>query len=286
MRRKAFTLIELLVVIAIIAILAAILFPVLSLARSSAKRTQSLNNVKQISLATVMYTTDFDETFMPRYYWYANGNPSPDAGIKYWGVLLLPYTKNRGIFICPADRAEDPIARDPQGRGRFAASNSWPDYMLGGFPSYGYNSVYLNTQHTAPDPNGVSTLPFHYTGNSLSTIAATAETVAFGEATMMSLVTFSGGLGNQIRINNPIGFERIVPPSRWVPITGTPEPRNFGNLFPRFGKKGTQLSDQDMVILGFVDGHAKVQPIRSVVGNGVTPDEKDRFWNGNGTTTP
>ena len=50
MRRKAFTLIELLVVIAIIAILAAILFPVFAQAKEAAKKSQTLNNTKQLAI--------------------------------------------------------------------------------------------------------------------------------------------------------------------------------------------------------------------------------------------
>jgi len=94
--RRAFTLIELLVVIAIIAILAAILFPVFARAREKARQASCLSNVKQTTLATMMYAQDYDET-LP----FAIGMSGPSlVGLM---ELLGPYMKNQQIQRCPSD---------------------------------------------------------------------------------------------------------------------------------------------------------------------------------------
>jgi prepilin-type N-terminal cleavage/methylation domain-containing protein len=96
-RFTGFTLIELLVVIAIIAILAAILFPVFAQAKSAAKKTQALSNLKQLGTATALYMNDWDG-------W---------VGRKWYDlhVDLLPYTKNIDIFVDPASSAPRPVQR-------------------------------------------------------------------------------------------------------------------------------------------------------------------------------
>lgn len=113
MRSRGFTLIELLVVIAIIAILAAILFPVFARARAKARQTACLSNVKQISLALMMYAQDNDECYPV---------VDHDSGYSWWEPLQA-YVKNAQIFRCPAYRA--------------AASEPWTDYLLNGLFAHG-----------------------------------------------------------------------------------------------------------------------------------------------------
>jgi prepilin-type N-terminal cleavage/methylation domain-containing protein/prepilin-type processing-associated H-X9-DG protein len=109
-RQRGFTLIELLVVIAIIAILAAILFPVFAHAREKARQTTCTSNMKQIGISLMMYTQDYDETY-PTNSWDlapvgTTDNDSGKADFKTnfnWIWQLLPYTKNRQVWVCPSD---------------------------------------------------------------------------------------------------------------------------------------------------------------------------------------
>jgi len=97
--RSGFTLIELLVVIAIIAILAAILFPVFAKAREKARAASCLSNMKQINLAVLMYTSDYDEKYPGvRMNYQVNG-----VGVS-WRRLALPYIRNQQIFQCPSNQ--------------------------------------------------------------------------------------------------------------------------------------------------------------------------------------
>lgn len=94
-RREAFTLVELLVVVAIIAILAAILLPSLSQARSAARKAQCASNLRQIGIACVAYAGDHDDFLVSQKL----------ASGAVWRQMLIPYTqapKNATAWlICP-----------------------------------------------------------------------------------------------------------------------------------------------------------------------------------------
>ncbi len=103
-RRRGFTLIELLVVIAIIAILAAILFPVFTKAKVSAKRAACLGHIKQIGNAMDLYLQDSNGCYPSTAYYVFNAAPGeqPKWGYHYWVKLLGDkYTKSFGVFDCP-----------------------------------------------------------------------------------------------------------------------------------------------------------------------------------------
>jgi len=115
-RRTGFTLIELLVVIAIIAILAAILLPVLAKARTRAQATYCMNNLRQIMLAWKMYPDDNSGWFPPnednQFGGWVRGDLDYSGSSDNTNILYLidpqyaklgPYTKSPAVYHCPAD---------------------------------------------------------------------------------------------------------------------------------------------------------------------------------------
>lgn len=94
--RSALTLVESLVVVTIIGVLIALLLPAVQAARSAARRTQCLNNLKQVGLAFQMYVDSHDGQF-------PKGADDPnDRGS--WIYTLAPFAENvDAVRVCPDD---------------------------------------------------------------------------------------------------------------------------------------------------------------------------------------
>jgi prepilin-type N-terminal cleavage/methylation domain-containing protein/prepilin-type processing-associated H-X9-DG protein len=119
--KRGFTLIELLVVIAIIAILAAILFPVFAQAREKARQTSCASNLKNLGMAVLLYTQDFDERFPLAAY------VTPAFDVVTWHDLTDPYARNTQIWHCPSSSVQK-----ADGNGKITTH-------------FGYNALYLTT---------------------------------------------------------------------------------------------------------------------------------------------
>jgi prepilin-type N-terminal cleavage/methylation domain-containing protein len=139
---NGFTLIELLVVIAIIAILAAMLLPVLGKAKDEARRVHCVSNQKQLVMTWAMYPLDHREQFalnggqnglrVDPYLWVYGGNhgdPQTLTNIQYLVnpryALFSPYLRNPEIYKCPGDRSTWPVGGRKVPELRSYAMNSY-----------------------------------------------------------------------------------------------------------------------------------------------------------------
>lgn len=160
-KKIGFTLIELLVVIAIIAVLAAILFPVLSNAKEKARQVKCLDNLKQLATGVCLYTDD-NSGRLPIARVCGKIDWCGTLNVGYWCYpergSIFKYVKSIAVYKCPTDAkaAASAITTIPAGK-------TSRDYPL---------SYSMNTEFWGPDRNAIATTN---TTTIISTIARTKE---------------------------------------------------------------------------------------------------------------
>lgn len=116
--------VELLVVIAIISVLASLLLPTLSKAKSKSQHVSCLNNLKQLNLCWAMYADDNDGRLVPNNVKAGRGEEASDDSwvtgnarldtnaLSIENGKLFKYNRSMGIYRCPADRSHVTQLRD------------------------------------------------------------------------------------------------------------------------------------------------------------------------------
>lgn len=158
--QRAFTLLELLVVITIISLLAAILFPVFARVRENARRASCQSNMRQMGLAFVQYTQDYDETMPLAQLELA---PAGSSDFLTWRSGIYPYIKNFQAYQCPSNPKR-------------STTTSYDGNSVPGYPKF-FRSYAANTSGF-----GNLVVPNNSKPKRLAAIETPAALLTFGES--------------------------------------------------------------------------------------------------------
>ena len=129
--RDAFTLVELLVVIAIIGILVAMLLPAVQAAREAARRTQCMNNLKQIGVGFLNHESAYHHLPSGGWGWWWDGDPDRGHGRAQpggWLYNILPFIEEAAIHDLGADGSANIITAGQMQGAAMAATKVIPTY--------------------------------------------------------------------------------------------------------------------------------------------------------------
>jgi len=234
MKRRGFTLIELLVVIAIIGILIALLVPAVQKVRDAAARTQTNNNLKQITLASHNCQDVYKK--LPPYYGTFGASPGLPNTVH---VYLMPYYEQDNLYtsILAADQAAKaggqivaavvPPLLSPQDPTQTAAGLNTSNMLanLRVFCDMGSNALYtadIVASGVAPSGPGTAGIPRTFLdGTSNTLMFSTGFMNCTNTPATLTYNTPPGALGSQYSpFFGNTGFTNALPPAATAGTTG------------------------------------------------------------------
>jgi prepilin-type N-terminal cleavage/methylation domain-containing protein len=256
--RRAFTLIELLVVMAIIAILAAILLPVLSSAKARAKSAYCLNSQKQLMLATTLYMDDNKGFILPL--WIQQGAPDwPNItynptifSIQNPNALWWPDNLRVGGEGVKAEMVDCPALSQPATLNDGGSVNANHPLGIGmNFPEYGWTEV----------ASGGPYYPTPYPGE--NNVAHPSQSIVYADAGGISNsnepdadnwneIPGSGSVYFRVRTAHippatPVPFRAMPDTSTWPFLTGTLQASGTARLVTRMRARMAPRSGQEII---------------------------------------
>ena len=244
-RHAAFTLIELLVVIAIIVILAALLLPAFSRAKTAAKSTACKGNLRQLGLALAMYTSE-----SRMYPFTVDGNVA-----RTWYMSVAPYyANNYKIMECPTFKGEWPADK----------ALIW----VGGFAGYREPSGYKSKE----EPGGLAGLSYGYNGFGIGSVDATHWTKYLGLGLVLNQ-------GDDYTRMPPVKESDVVSPADMIAIADSMPQPGYEHLYAyllSINSKPNPERHNGGSNFSFADGHVITVKNKDFVSN---QEFNRRRWN-------
>jgi prepilin-type N-terminal cleavage/methylation domain-containing protein/prepilin-type processing-associated H-X9-DG protein len=259
---KAFSIIELLVVISVIAMLMAILVPVLNISRSQAKQIVCKNNLQQLIIANGSYANDNSGCFVPaaldiltenKHRWYGTRNDANSPFDTTKGPLAS-YLANKTVG-CPQRPAF--AKQKPSSQVSFADYDA--DYEVG-CGGYGYNMINLGSRIWI---EGYEDQSCKSTANS-SQVRRPARTLVFADTAMAKVK--NGGL---------YCVEYSFAEPRYYLINGIPDTHSWDPL------PSIHFRHRGQASVGWVDGHISSEKMGRYDGtnsDGAKPSKFNIGW--------